>query len=588
MITQSSIDNLKSHLDIVGVVDYYLELKKNGANFVACCPFHEEDTPSFVVSPSKEIFNCFGCGEGGDAIKFVMKHENFTYPEALEKLADMHGITLEHEDGSQYSPNVDNFLPDENQKRIRALGQTKVEPKEFKQYSVESFKKVDEYSNEAKAFLRDRGILHIPENAYEIEISHEFQRENDLPFSIITKGICLPMGDITNKDITLDNIKKHGVDIHLYRPFTNKFGVKTKSQTFGNKDITLIADSHLNVFSPFESKMDYFSCNNLKEVRESSVIIANGISQIDFVISSLKKEMENRGLREEDVIINHYNQNDLAGYEFNAKLALAFSKAQHTRIAYQNNEHGFDINDLVEKGVEILDRRKRTSVPQLLLKQLEFKTKKVITTLVDTKKEKADKLMYVFKNMHKFYENDVPLSNLLISSSVNFITKQDIRRQVDFKSLKEKNVYLNRGTEGTYLYKKEFYQGKEHYRAVKHFDITQTNLIRNKDAKDAFEPSIYYANSINDNDIVLELIYKNFNERFNDIVIDNDLKNNQEKLLNLFKQVTSKYIKDEDMINVISFVMYSRVDYKSVELFNEELETSLLSFAKDENYLRMI
>ena len=101
MITKESIENLKNHLDVVDVVSQFIELKKSGANFKACCPFHGEDTPSFVVSPAKQIYHCFGCGVGGDSIKFVMEYEKSSYPEALEKLASMYNINLEHDDKNQ-------------------------------------------------------------------------------------------------------------------------------------------------------------------------------------------------------------------------------------------------------------------------------------------------------------------------------------------------------------------------------------------------------------------------------------------------------------------------------------------------------
>ncbi len=101
MITKESIDNLKNHLDVVDVISQFLELKKSGANFKACCPFHGEDTPSFVVSPAKQIYHCFGCGVGGDSIKFVMEYEKLSYPEALEKLASMYNITLLYDDNNQ-------------------------------------------------------------------------------------------------------------------------------------------------------------------------------------------------------------------------------------------------------------------------------------------------------------------------------------------------------------------------------------------------------------------------------------------------------------------------------------------------------
>jgi DNA primase len=100
MIEQSSIESLKSTIDIVDVLGNYIELKKAGANYKANCPFHGEKTPSFVVSPSKQIYHCFGCGVGGDAIKFIMETEHINYPEAIEKLASMYNFSLRYTQGS--------------------------------------------------------------------------------------------------------------------------------------------------------------------------------------------------------------------------------------------------------------------------------------------------------------------------------------------------------------------------------------------------------------------------------------------------------------------------------------------------------
>jgi DNA primase len=101
MIEQASIETLKNRLDIIDVVGRYLELKKAGANFKAPCPFHEENSPSFVVSPSKQIYHCFGCGAGGDSIKFVMEYENLNYPEAIEKLASEYNVQLQYTQGDR-------------------------------------------------------------------------------------------------------------------------------------------------------------------------------------------------------------------------------------------------------------------------------------------------------------------------------------------------------------------------------------------------------------------------------------------------------------------------------------------------------
>ncbi len=104
MITQESIEALKARLDVVDVVGSYIELKKAGANFKAPCPFHDEKTASFVVSPAKQIYHCFGCGAGGDSVKFVMEYEKLNYPEALEKLADSYNFSLSYTDNKHNKP----------------------------------------------------------------------------------------------------------------------------------------------------------------------------------------------------------------------------------------------------------------------------------------------------------------------------------------------------------------------------------------------------------------------------------------------------------------------------------------------------
>jgi DNA primase len=107
MINQDSIEALKTRLDIVDVVGSYVELKKAGGNFKAPCPFHDEKTASFVVSPQKQIYHCFGCGVGGDSIKFVMEYEKLNYPEAIEKLADTYNFSLTYSDNKQTKPKTE-------------------------------------------------------------------------------------------------------------------------------------------------------------------------------------------------------------------------------------------------------------------------------------------------------------------------------------------------------------------------------------------------------------------------------------------------------------------------------------------------
>lgn len=95
MITQTTIQQILSRIDILDVVGSFVKLKKRGANYLGNCPFHNERTPSFTVSPSKEIFKCFGCGKSGNTISFVMEHEKLSYAEALRWLAARYNIEVE-------------------------------------------------------------------------------------------------------------------------------------------------------------------------------------------------------------------------------------------------------------------------------------------------------------------------------------------------------------------------------------------------------------------------------------------------------------------------------------------------------------
>lgn len=97
MIDEQIIEQILDRADIVDVVSDYVELKHKGSNYTACCPFHQEKTPSFVVTPARGIWHCFGCHKGGNAIKFLMEHEAMNFPEAAKALAKRYGILIEEE-----------------------------------------------------------------------------------------------------------------------------------------------------------------------------------------------------------------------------------------------------------------------------------------------------------------------------------------------------------------------------------------------------------------------------------------------------------------------------------------------------------
>ncbi|MDA7022691.1 MULTISPECIES: DNA primase [Pseudomonas] len=101
LIPQSFIDDLLNRTDIVDVVSSRVQMKKAGKNYTACCPFHKEKTPSFSVSPDKQFYYCFGCGAGGNALGFIMDHDNLDFPQAVEELAKAAGMEIPREESGR-------------------------------------------------------------------------------------------------------------------------------------------------------------------------------------------------------------------------------------------------------------------------------------------------------------------------------------------------------------------------------------------------------------------------------------------------------------------------------------------------------
>jgi len=101
MIDQATVDKILDSANIVEVVSDFVTLRKRGVNYIGLCPFHDEKTPSFSVSPSKNICKCFSCGKGGTAVHFIMEHEQMSYYEALKYLAKKYNIEIHEREQSE-------------------------------------------------------------------------------------------------------------------------------------------------------------------------------------------------------------------------------------------------------------------------------------------------------------------------------------------------------------------------------------------------------------------------------------------------------------------------------------------------------
>ncbi|MEM9983172.1 MAG: CHC2 zinc finger domain-containing protein, partial [Bacteroidota bacterium] len=164
-IPSSTIQEIQQAADIVEVVSDFVNLKKKGKDYKACCPFHNEKTPSFSVSPQRNIFKCFGCGKGGDAITFVMEIESVGYVEALKYLAKKYQIEVPEE---AYQPPTDEELQAQNEKDslLIALEQAKVF---FQQQLFET----EEGKNIGLNYFKERGFQEKTLKSFEMGYSPE-------------------------------------------------------------------------------------------------------------------------------------------------------------------------------------------------------------------------------------------------------------------------------------------------------------------------------------------------------------------------------------------------------------------------------
>lgn len=147
MIPSDFIDELLAKVDIVDIIDEQVPLKKGGANYMACCPFHKEKTPSFSVSPTKQFYHCFSCGAHGSAIGFVMEHQGLSFPEAVQFLADRVGMVVPKVRGQNDNPEV----RAERKKKQQTLEETTATAADFYAQQLK-------FNPTAKAYLDKRGL----------------------------------------------------------------------------------------------------------------------------------------------------------------------------------------------------------------------------------------------------------------------------------------------------------------------------------------------------------------------------------------------------------------------------------------------
>lgn len=162
MIDRQTIERILDAANIVEVIQDFVPLKKRGVNYLGLCPFHNEKTPSFTVSPAKEIFKCFGCGKVGNSVNFIMEHEHLTYPEALRYLGKKYHIEIIEKERSQEEIDAQN-------ERESLLVVTAYAARQFSENLFQS----DEGISVGLAYFKERGFRHDTLKKFDVGYSFE-------------------------------------------------------------------------------------------------------------------------------------------------------------------------------------------------------------------------------------------------------------------------------------------------------------------------------------------------------------------------------------------------------------------------------
>lgn len=265
------IEEIKLKSDIVTVIGEFLPLKKRGRNFITNCPFHNEKTPSFTVSPDKQIYHCFGCNASGNVFTFLIEHENMSFGEALKYLGDKAGISIPE---NNYNDHGRQKNPEEDIRKER-------------QYTIHQFvaryfykKMHDEYGKEAYAYAKNRGLS--KETLEKFKIGYAPFKSEELIEQLSKLGY-------SQEELLDSGIFSKSMEGKIYSKFFNRLifpieNVQSKIIGFGGRVIGNSEPKYLN--SPettiFKKKYNLYGLNNSKDEikKKNQVLVMEGYMDV--------------------------------------------------------------------------------------------------------------------------------------------------------------------------------------------------------------------------------------------------------------------------------------------------------------------
>lgn len=443
-INEELIEKIKDTVNIVELVSRYVNLKPSGSNYVGLCPFHNEKTPSFTVSESKNLFHCFGCGEGGDLISFVMKIENLSFVESVKLLADMYNIPLE---------TYDKTFNEEIKKEKDILYKINKEAALFYIYKLRKTPKALEY-------LRGRNIDHNTISKF--GLGYAPNSWNEIYDYLKSKGYQ----DSDIEKAGLINRRKDNTG--YYDKFRNRiiFPIidnRNRIVGFGGRILGEGKPKYLN--SPdtiiFEKGKNLYGINLVHKMsnREKIILVEGYMDVISLFACGITYSLASLGTaftQDQAKLLKRYGKNiyicydsDNAGIKAALK-ALDILEKEEVKAKVIVLPGGLDPDDFIrEKGLDEFKRLEENALNSIDFKLYILKKKYNLDKLEEKIKftKEAAKLLKILSSP---IERDVYIDR--ISKETN-ISKEAIGREVFGNSYKS----------NTRIYKDKYINGKNRY-----------------------------------------------------------------------------------------------------------------------------
>lgn len=347
---QDNIQEIKDRIDIVELISEYIRLKKAGANFSAPCPFHKETRPSFIVSPSKQIWHCFGaCDEGGDIFKFIMKIEGLEFPEALRLLAEKAGVRLKKQN------------PKIQSEKNQAL--------DFNQRAAKYFQKCLEVNQKARGYLKSRGLKKKSIELFNLG----YAPRNSKALRQFSSRIVFPITDSQGRAIGFtarildDSLPKYinSPDSILYNKSRVLYGLVQAKQAIRKKDACILVEGNLDVILSHQVGVDNVIASSGSALSEEQLKIIKRLSNnliLAFDADQAGEKTTKRTI--EQALAQGFDIKVLALSEKDpAELAVKGLWKKEIKQAKPVLEYFFDL--ALSKGKDNLENKKRIAAEVL-------------------------------------------------------------------------------------------------------------------------------------------------------------------------------------------------------------------------------